>query len=394
MKLQFTYILFLLILIQGCSSSSKVDRGYIIPSLDEPTQTSFHTVKNLIIVEAEVNGTKGLFLFDNGFTLSAVNHDFARRANIQSKTTSGARDANNKKTSLGESTIDTTIIGGHQFIKTGFYIIDSKKFLPCDSLDGVIGASIINKANWEIDFENNVMRISSQPFINEGFRMKVFFTSNNSSFTTLKIKDKISKFKIDLGSSKNIKLRQKEFYDLFQHAQAEERIGVTSFSAFGMGNEDQSYKLTDPVDLVHEGKQLPLKGLAELLNNMKYAGYIGVGYLNDYKMTINSSQQEYILAPIKDEVVNDAKSWGISIYLVKGEWKIIQLNTHESSLSGIGLMDVVSAIDSISMSHFNGYCEYETYVKKKLKSKESLSITTNGKTYVLPYKKQQTVVLK
>lgn len=392
--IQFICAMYLLLNI-GCKNTSNFNRGSLIPSPVEPTQIDFETVKKLIIIKAEINGATGRFLFDNGFSLSAVNQDFATKAGITANKSTNATDANNKKTNLKEATVKAVIIGQHQFINTGFYIIDTDRFLPCDSLDGVIGASIINKANWQIDFEDQQMKISSQSFGIPGFILESYLNQNNSSFTYLTIQGEKIKLKFDLGSNMSIKLNQSDFYSLFIDSEAEKRIGVPSFSATGMGNIDTFYKVAQPVELIRKGRALPLPGRIRLSNQMKYPGYIGIDYLNDYLLTINSSEGEYILSENASSSEDKArKSYGVSIYPIDGEWKVIQLNPNQASLSGIRLMDQISIVDSIPVNEFNGYCNYQNYLNLKTDAEEPLVLTTKNGRFEIPYMRQTTEPLK
>jgi hypothetical protein len=136
-------------------------------------------MEDLIFIKATINGVEGRFLFDNGFSLSAVNNDFAEKAGIRFSKSTKINDANNKSSKALETTVDTVILLGHSFVKTGFIQTNTKKYLPCYQIDGVIGGGIINKVNWEIDFDNKLMRASSKAFKNEGQRLKVSYSGNN-----------------------------------------------------------------------------------------------------------------------------------------------------------------------------------------------------------------------
>lgn len=395
MKLHSVSLLFILITVCSCVSTSDLNRGYLIPSAGELTEIEFSTTKDLIFLEAKVNGVSGIFVFDNGASLSAVNPDFAIRANIKPGKKSKITDANNNQKSLKESTADTVIIGGHKFIKTGFYILDTKKFLPCDTIDGIIGASIINKANWEIDFIRKKMRISSRVFEDPGYKMSISFSSNNSSFTTISIMDQLIKCKIDLGSSRNIKLRKEKYYSLFLNAEAEKRVGIVSRSVTGLGNIDTIYQIRDLIDITHGQTKLPVQASVQLFSRMKYAGYIGIDFFNDYLLTINSNAKEYILSENKNHQNSPQKekSFGLMIYPVKDHWLVIQLNPNQKRLEGIEVMDKVVAIDNIPFSDFGGFCEFEDYWQKKKENEESILISLEQRHLEIPFEKQASIIL-
>ena len=72
MKTTFTLI-FVSIFLSSCINISNFDRGHFISANNEPVEIEFEVLSDLIIIKAEINGVTGNFLYDNGFSLSAVN---------------------------------------------------------------------------------------------------------------------------------------------------------------------------------------------------------------------------------------------------------------------------------------------------------------------------------
>jgi len=262
-----------------------------MPANNEPVEVEFKVVSELIIIEAEINGVSGKFLFDNGFSLSAVNQEFADRAHIDFANSSNIRDANNRQSSKPEATVDSVNINNQVFLKTGFYQINTDAFFPCDHIDGIIGASIINKANWKINFEEVKMQISSIPFEAKGNTIDISYSDNNSSFATFSIVGIPYKCKIDMGSTSSIKLNQNFTKNSFAGLLAEKTIGITSISSNGMGKVDTLYHLSDNLSINHSGSELPIKERITIKDKLKYQGYIGINYFYsfyiDYNLTIH-----------------------------------------------------------------------------------------------------------
>jgi len=258
MKTRYTLII-VSIFLSSCINNLNFDRGYFSPANNEPVEIEFEILSDLIIIKAEINGVTGNFLFDNGFSLSAVNQEFANLANIDFVNSSNIRDANNNQSSTPETTVDSVVINNQIFLKTGFYQINTDAFFPCDHIDGIIGASIINKANWKINFEEKKIQFSSVPFREEGFKLPVSFSNNNSSFTTIFILGTPYKCKIDLGSANGIKINRVYAKNSFDGLSAEKRIGITSISANGLGNIDTVYHLSEKIPLTNSGNTLPVQ---------------------------------------------------------------------------------------------------------------------------------------
>jgi len=390
MKIIYIFI-FSSIFLSKCTISN-FDRGLFIPADNEPVEIEFEVLSNLIIIKAEINGVSGNFLFDNGFSLSAVNQDFANRARISFKNSSNMRDANNHQAKTPETTVDSVVISNQLFLKTGFYRINTSSFLPCDTIDGIIGASIINKANWKINFEKKKIQISSFPFKEKGTKLPISFSNNNSSFTTISILGIPYKCKIDLGNTKSLEIDRTYSKGSYEGLLAEKRIGITSISSNGIGRTDTIYYLSENLQLSNLENNLPIKTKVLIKDKLKYQGYIGINYLNNYEeVIINSTEKEYVLVNPKESLPDEIdSSFGVVIYPIDNVWKIIQLDPHDFALSKIELMDEVIMIDSLPISRFENICDYKEYLKIKINKNENLMIHLKDSISIeLPFRKNR-----
>lgn len=384
----FTCLLLCISFLSSCINFSKFERGYLIPSKNEPVEIPFELEKGLIILKADVNGVSGRFLFDNGFSLSAVSPEFAERADIQFDKNTSLTDANSKKATVPETTVDIVNIKGQQFIETGFYQIDTKNFWSCSELDGVIGASIINKINWNIDFNKQTIKLSSSPFKEQGTELDITFSNNNSSFVDLEIEGKKFNTKIDFGKSGQIDLRKKEAQHLFSGEMARTEYGITSLSGNGIGNIKTTYSLENSVKGKLDGKELPISERIELIENLKYEAYIGTGYFKQYNVVINSTEKKYILYnPVFSDSLKIEESYGLTVYPIDGAWKIFSINPNDTDIQGIEVLDEVSSIDNELMDRFKDVCAYQSYIRKKRYAGEDILIqlVKSDQEFIIPF---------
>ncbi len=386
------YTLFLCILLsaKGCITVADFDKGKLIANSDAIVEMPFQLENGLIVIEAEVNGIKGKFLFDNGFSLSAVNQQFAGKAGIQFKSKSRLTDANSRSVTIPLATVDMVRLGHLDFVQTGFYQINTNLFFPCTPIDGIIGASIINKANWEIDFGQKILRVSSQVFNNSGIKLNVSFNDNNTSFTTFLINgDSPVKCKIDFGKNSALSLRYDDVISFMKGTPVEKFTGARALSAHGLGQTETFYITASPFQIKHKDNQLP-SSRATITQNQKYSGYVGIEYFKDFLVTINSTEKKYILSDtsVKENNETENLSYGLSIYFQEEKWIIIQKNETDSLLTGINLYDEVSEIDNTPMTSFSTICEFKSYMEEKKQKKEPLILKTNSisKPLILPYK--------
>lgn len=393
----FSVLLICVLFLSSCISFSRFERGHLLPSDDEPVEIPFEIEKGLIVLNAEVNGVSGRFLFDNGFSLSAISPEFADKVNIPFNKSTSLTDANSKKATVPETTVDTVNIKGQKFIGTGFYQIDTKNFWSCSELDGVIGASIINKINWNINFKDSTIKLSSVPFNQQGTGFDIAFSNNNSSFTDLIIQGKRIKTKIDFGKSGEIDLRMSHVENMFSGENVITGHGISSLSGNGLGNVETSYALLEPANIKVENGSLPLTGSVELSEKLKYEGYIGVGYFKQYNVIINSSEKRYYLSnPVVSDSSKKENSYGLTIFPIEDDWKIINVNPNDPDIQGIEVMDKVSHLDNEPIDRFADICEYRAYMKEKRDAGKDIQIrlSKNNEDFVVPYNSISAAPLK
>lgn len=385
-------LLFIGTLLTGCGLTNGNTRGKAIDLAPETTaQIPFDTIQNLIIIEAEINGHKGRFLFDNGFTLSAIHSDFAEKAGITFNKSATANDINNKKSTLEETTVASIKIGDIDFQKTGFYKIDTKKFFPCDDIDGVIGGSIINKVNWKVLYRDRKIILSKQAFSvpeDSGTVIDVLFTRGNSAMAELTLQEETINFKVDIGMSGEMAIRKSEFGHLYTGFDAVKSDGITSLGATGLGNIEHNYDLAERVHVSSGDVALPVEAKLELEQAQKYDGYLGVGYLKHYDFIVNSTEKQYILTTPIAPAEKVASNYGIGLYIIDDTCRIIQKNGFDPLLNGIALMSIVTTIDDQETSAFRSVCDLKAYFRKKYAEKSDmvLQLGDNEEPLVLPYR--------
>lgn len=373
-------------------------KGKLVPAGDEPVELAFSYWEDAILIEAEINGQTGVFLFDNGFSNSVVSPEFAQRANIRFDRTSNTTDINNRKREIPRARVGQVLIEGQTFVDTWFYLLDTTVFAPCIQLDGIIGASIINLVNWEIDYAARRIRLSSKPFHADGHRMAVEISQNNSSFTTIGINNITVRTKIDFGKvSDELTLSLENTSEFFRGFEAIEYDGIKSLSAQGLGSPATFFRLAEKVPIEANGVVLPTASNTSLVGNLKYEGYLGAGYFRNYgKVIINSTKKEYILSgPGHRErpAYGNTKAYGLTVYHVEGTWQVIQRNRRDPLVRDLVLPVEVLLLDDEPVSRFKGVCDYKDYLDRKMERGEALVLTLKGGREIeLPFRKPVPVV--
>jgi hypothetical protein len=142
------------------NSMNKMARGALITK-DFVKEIPFKRNDGHIVIEATINGQKGLFYFDSG----AGNILFKNRIKTDSFDKIGnlsSTDASGKKMEMDLVTIPSLKIANAEFQDLSFRLIDKFDFQCTDGIVGIIGYSAMRHANWQIDYENQIIRFSDK----------------------------------------------------------------------------------------------------------------------------------------------------------------------------------------------------------------------------------------
>ena len=183
------------IFLLGCSTASLRKKGSIEP-IEFKDKVKFTTIKSVIIVPAQFEGERRGFLFDTGAPLNIIQRD-----SISGKkyTVGGA---SNRTMKLGSEKNELIQIGATNFTDVMSWngdLMGLKEQVP--DFGGIIGQSIIGKANWKIDYPNKTMEFSNSSFVDATFTPIEITNSDGKPYTIVTVEGKAYKAIIDLGSS-------------------------------------------------------------------------------------------------------------------------------------------------------------------------------------------------
>ena len=124
-----------------------------------------HYIGNHIFIESKINGKNYTFLFDTGYDFTTFDKSLIDKihfTSIKKKSTSGSSFQNEK---LQYGVIPSINIGVIEFnnIAVGIQDLSHVKspFPDGRRIDGIIGANILRKALWKIDYQKQSLRFSN-----------------------------------------------------------------------------------------------------------------------------------------------------------------------------------------------------------------------------------------
>lgn len=183
-----------LIFTNGCSVKMYQNKGLITPQSNS-TKLDFSTNKTVIILPVMLDGSIKNFAFDTGAELTVVQKEVTTGIKIK------ATGADGKKVKIGTGTVDLFKISDVEF--KNIYSFNANmdyltKKIP--NFGGIIGQSIICKANWLIDYSKNKIEFTDKTIETMGF--ETLSTKNiRNPHIDMMIEDEVYSVLIDLGSS-------------------------------------------------------------------------------------------------------------------------------------------------------------------------------------------------
>lgn len=182
-------------LFQGCRTVSLIKRGYVNPA-DSYEKVKFETIKTVIILPMVLNDISKNFIFYTGGQISTVQRDSL----IGSVSNWGG--ASKRCIKLGSEILNSLKPGKMEFVDTYTGNTDFtglKEQIP--TFGGLIGQSVISKANWLIDYPNKILEVSNKELADSSFDTIIIYRKGGSPYTLITIDQEEYEVIIDFGSS-------------------------------------------------------------------------------------------------------------------------------------------------------------------------------------------------
>jgi len=277
-------LIFFVLSTLSCSVTKLQKKGAVAPKRFH-YETTFTTLKSLILLPANINGESKNFLFDTGAQLNLI-----QREKIVGKKGKYI-GASNRKAVLGNEIIPSIQIGTINFTNTYALngdLVGLKEQIS--NFGGIIGQSIISKANWLIDYPNKEIKISNENLADDTYETVRIKREGGSPYTYITINNKKYKIIIDLGSS------SRGFNIPTNHPLAKEMLTTYKFT----DNEREIYSLGGTQLVKEKIGILPKIKLGdieftdvptEIRNSSQLR--VGIRFFEDYTIYIDNNSGDY-----------------------------------------------------------------------------------------------------
>ncbi|GLR17323.1 hypothetical protein GCM10007940_19380 [Portibacter lacus] len=117
--------------------------------------------KGLPLIQVEIQGNEYTFLLDTGAP-NVISQELADEISYEKGVSIDIKDSQGEKKKQKSVMIDNIRIGDIDFANTGAIIIDYGDVfeMKCMGFDGIIGANLMSKLTWEIDYKNSTVSFS------------------------------------------------------------------------------------------------------------------------------------------------------------------------------------------------------------------------------------------
>jgi predicted aspartyl protease len=322
----------------------------------------FETRAGLIVIKATVNNKEYHFIYDTGAT-NCVTKEVAEELKLKPVIDQTAVDAEGKKGGIQFAMLDEIRLGKISFANTAAAIIDLKAVpeLACLGVDGLIGANLMRKACWQIDYVKQTLVFSDdlKSLIVPSNAFSFEFSSLISGTPVVEVEVTGEKSKdnvFDTGSSGEITLSAPTLKNILKKDKSFKflrGIGSSSAGLYGKGNDTNYIARTENVKM----------GALTLTNHVvefkRDKGNLGSGFFKDYVVTMDWNQKKIWFVPQPD-TKQKWETFGFG--LTKADKKLLVsylIENSPASLAGIKTGDEVISVNEKDYREIsdNDYCD-------------------------------------
>jgi hypothetical protein len=273
----------------------------------------FKLHQDWVIIPVTINGKTYNFIFDTGVSISIFSDSLAKSLNSTYSVSLPAIDADGIDKTVDFYYTDSVQFGSLCFDNVGYGVVNLDVFQKhtCMRIDGFLGVNIFNLLNWEIDFSNQIINVSNNPFSPNNYSMEIPFKESLSRVPTIKMK--MGKYifyaTLDIGNNDLTRIPDSLFFthresSYLKYAKGEGKNLETLFN-----DETPKKQYISEIDSCYIGNNLIINEMVTITQSPSIL--IGNSFLKKYeKITINWKQKKIFLG-IKSEnnSIDNNKFW-------------------------------------------------------------------------------------
>ena len=350
-KLKMFLAIFLVVaILNSCNAQDK--EVYEIP---------FSIEKKLLVFKGKLNGIETDFAFDTGAAEGIATTKNESTGSVErKKSMQKILDANGKISSLQSVVTKQLSIGGYTFDNVKATMTDMQ-YLYCMDLY-LLGADIIRKLNWEIDFKRMILKVSKSSFaVSENMKViPVTYLYNTPRFKLTIDGNIYNNILIDFGYTGSLTLpnTDKKIKELLERKKQENLVTTKMTSNFAaLGISKPSFTETVIIDSLFINGVDYKKVSADILSNTSFK--IGLNFFNSIceKIIINNNEKKYYLQ-LKTKV-DLPKFFPVAVLLKEGKLIVSSLTIYSNASENIfTINEEIKSINRKKSTDFKSECDY------------------------------------
>ncbi len=338
----------------------------------------FSTESSLLVFKGKINGIETDFALDTGASLGVIST--AKANNTKTKITGNKNitDSNNLSNTMKEAMIESMSIGSFE-IKNIKSVVYDMPFLACNNYY-LLGANAINKLNWKIDFEKNLLYVSKSTFeYSENMLEMTISYKNNRHFTNFIINGtELKNCLVDFGYYDFFEVSEKE--PIFKKLRHENQDRVIAGSRFCMGLSNMktnNYEAFSFDNLIVNNKNFENLKI-EIRKNTE--NKIGLKFFSQLSsvLIMNNIDSKYYLKP-SNKPVSLKMNFDADCFLRNGKLIIVGKNNNsESTAKDLETGEEIKSINGLMVNDFKDECAFLLWRIENLKKEQCTIEKLNG----------------
>ncbi|MCX6272746.1 MAG: aspartyl protease family protein [Bacteroidetes bacterium] len=308
-----------------------------------------------IILKVKIHEVEYDFLLDSGAPL-AVSEELAAKLDLPTVNSQMVMDSKGNKSKMKMTVLDEITIGNVSFLNTGALIAKlSDPGLNCLKVSGIVGANLMKRATWQIDFENQFITITSSPdslMIPDNSRVISFTPAvSGTPVVSLNINGvKENMVIFDIGAMGDIRLSERTFQRLKRRSSRFNYVsdyGYNGLGLFGAGEMDSTYYVKVP--------SIKMGGFSSDTTVVEFSkktlNTIGLQFMSKYLVTLNWQKKKIILSPNEHYGRDSLYTTGMTFLYKDGKLFIGSIMKGSSaSKAGLNLDDQIISLNGQDVS--------------------------------------------
>lgn len=317
----------------------------------------FNYDAQLPIIEAEINGQSGRFLFDTGAP-NVISREFAEKQKIKTLAYGTINDSGGHSLSKQSYVnLEKIALGNLVFKNTGAVIQDlgNSEVMKCLNLDGIIGSNLMRKALWKIDYKNKQISITddldnfniTKDYITISFKEK----TQGTPLIDLNLDNvEVSNLTFDTGSNGDISLPTKALKVLQKQKEVKSTYSVGSTS-YGVGGKAKT-------DTLFYGIIDHLKIGNATINNkiLEFSTHddnIGNNYFENYDVILDWQNQKIYMLQLREYDYNSIENFGFGIDWQSDGLHVGSIYNNSDTKNKLKVGDKILSINEIRFEHLS-----------------------------------------